>query len=185
MRRLLVTLAIAAALVIPATAIAQDPTDYGTPANIPGWNDVGAADQAYWLAQLGGNFRNEGSPEPALFLAQWLEVERSGLFLPNDSGRTSMHREPASAADIAIGVAYAKAYAKLRGVTQAQLDAAIAAVAAVVAPKPPSPITATVAPSTTQLGPTAAQLRAIRDRALAAGKHPTSAQVLATWFRHH
>jgi hypothetical protein len=51
---------------------------------------------------------------------------------------------------------------------------------------PPIPLGATVAaPAPARLGPTSAQLKAIRDRAVAVGKHPSAAQVLATWYRHN
>ena len=109
MRRALVALAIAAALVIPAAASAVDPPD------IPGWSGVSGADQAYWLDKLAGDYSNVGNPDPATSRAQWLWVNTHGLA---GSALTP--------ADLAIGLAWSAAYAARAGVTQAQLDAATA-----------------------------------------------------------
>lgn len=69
--------------------------------------------------------------------------------------------------------------------TADQYDAAVAInenLARVARAAPPAPLmTTVVAPA----GPTAAQLAAIWERAVAVGKHPTAGQVLATWYRHH
>lgn len=107
MRRLMLAVALAAALVIPATATAEDPT------TIPGWTDVSGATQAYWLDKLRGDFSNVGNPDPAEFLAQWLYHQKHGIV------GTSL-----TAQDLEIGVAFAKAYAAKAGVTPAQLAAA-------------------------------------------------------------
>ena len=118
MRRFILALGLAVALVIPATIAADGPTD------IPGWNDVDAAAQAYWATKLRGNFSNVGNPDPAMFLAQYLEVARTKSFLPNDYGHISAIRYPISDADLTIGLAYARALAVQGGVTPAQLAAA-------------------------------------------------------------
>lgn len=100
---------------------------------IPGLADVDEELQDYWLSKLGGDFTNTGNPEPAKSLVQWREVARTGTYLPARNTLTpngDPTRYSISANDAAIGLAWAEAYAKESGVTDAQIAAAEAELAA-------------------------------------------------------
>ena len=90
-------------------------------AEVPGFADVDEDLQKYWANKLGTDFTNTGNPEPAKSLVQWREVARTGTYLPNQ-GETV--RYPAPANDVAIGLAWAEAYAKANGVTEEQITSA-------------------------------------------------------------
>jgi len=110
-------------------------TGTGTPGNATIQNVGGAglnpADQAYWTQKLGnkppGAIVDTYSPEHSL--AQWLEIQRRGTFLPNASG-AGLTFDPAaqgqtiSPQDLAVGLAYAQHRAAAAGVTPEALAAA-------------------------------------------------------------
>ena len=112
-------------------ALANNPgqtTDYGTAANVPGMSAVSQAAADAWTASLGGNYAKVGDPDPAYTLAKWLEVAKRGTFLPGATGDSRKFSDvPAasiSSSDLAIGLAWAQAYAAQNGVTPTQLTAA-------------------------------------------------------------
>lgn len=92
---------------------------------VAGFADVSDEDKAYWADKLGSDLSDVGNPEAAQELANWLEIERTGTFLPNMSGPgyvlPGTPRYPVSAVDLRIGFASAKARAAVAGVTAEQL----------------------------------------------------------------
>lgn len=185
MRRLLVALAIAAAFVIPATASAIDPPNTAEQSAALG------APNAVYLPAAGNACGIEFTPNLARtwwtrYFADPLDLAavRPGL-LPGSLVLTPAEYEAAVTLN-ARGNTLPDAPRDWNPLALAVTPGLVGANGIAFCPTDsiaPIPLGATVV--TSAVGPTAAQLKAIRSRALAVGKHPTSAQVLATWYRHH
>jgi hypothetical protein len=103
--------------VVNATGAALVDAYYANKPNFPGMTG----------AQQGGNIRSN----PAMTLAQWLNIASTGTYLPNASGPglsilpgTPRYAIPQQ--DLDQGLAFAREWAAQNGVTQQQLDAATA-----------------------------------------------------------
>jgi hypothetical protein len=102
---------------------------------VPGFGDVSKGTQQYWADKLAGTggIGAGGNQQynPAMTLAQWLNIQENNSFLPNASGQglsilPGTPRYAIDPRDLEAGLANSFANAQAAGVTQDELNAAIA-----------------------------------------------------------